>query len=98
MANIGTKHAALPALRAGGWREMREGAEKSLSRVATWADVCEPTVRRFEQGGPDAIRDSRKRNALLCVYGHLAAMAQARAELREQEAWLRAQGPETDRG
>jgi hypothetical protein len=50
------------------WREIRRTAGVSLHRASANAGVTPTTARAFELGGPQAISDQRKRDALVRVY------------------------------
>lgn len=50
------------------WRAKRTRARCSLEQAAVAAGVTTTTARLFELGGPSAIFDQRKREALIRVY------------------------------
>jgi hypothetical protein len=50
------------------WREIRKSAGVSLHRASANAGVTPTTARAFELGGPQAITDPQKRDALVRVY------------------------------
>lgn len=56
-----------PEVRKPSLRERRERAGISLAKAAVLSDVSEPTARVFEID-PFAVKDERKRAALLRVY------------------------------
>jgi hypothetical protein len=49
-------------------QEVRNRAGRSREWVAVHAGVSAPTVRVFEIGGPEAVSDKRKRDAIASVY------------------------------
>lgn len=54
-------------------RELREHAGATVVKAAAEADVTPTTVRMFEVGGPDAVRDATKRSSLVSLYVRFAA-------------------------
>jgi hypothetical protein len=54
------------------YRAIRRRARYSQARTAVESGTSEPTVRLFEAGGPDAIKNDEKREALVAYYDKLA--------------------------
>ncbi len=57
------------------WREVRKHAGVSLVKAAALADTTTTTARLFEEAGEEAIRDAKKRAALLRVYSGFSRRA-----------------------